>query len=384
MQKKQKIVIYGGTFDPPHKGHFALIKAALKTLAPSVIYVVPGFRSPFKETPCAPFSDRAEMLRAGLKDAGLGRRTHVKIHPYEFKRGRLTYTWQTAEFFRKAHPGAELYLLMGSDCLETFHRWKNYRRILASVRLVVGARDGFALKNPRGLPYIKLKGRFPLIASAELKVRLFSGQVQPGLCESVSDYITRRGLYLTSLRRRAAKLMTAQRFVHTIAVTRLALALAVKYGADTKRIALAGLLHDIARDRTPQYLAAYAARTRLKAPALKETLSEAPILLHAYVGAEIAKKRFGVKDSEVLRAIRNHTLGSPSPGLIDKILYVADLAAADRSFPEAAMVRKQAFRELGAAYAAANYVKLVCAFRTGKWIHPESVKVWNKLSEKNN
>jgi len=384
MKEKKKIIIYGGTFDPPHKGHFALIKEAVKTLNPSVVYVVPGFRSPFKETPCAPFKDRAEMLRAGLKAAGLGRGTCVKIHPYEFKRGRLTYTWQTAEFFRKAHPGAELYLLMGSDCLETFHRWKKYRRILNSARLVVGVRDGFALKNPRRLSYIKLKGRFPLIASAELKVRLFSGQGQPGLGKNVFEYITRRGLYLTGQRRRAAKLMTAQRFVHTIAVTRLALALAVKYGADTKRTALAGLLHDIARDRTSRYLAAYAVRNRLTAPALKETLKEAPILLHAYDGADIAEKRFGVKDKEVLSAIRNHTLGSPSPGLIDKILYVADMAAEDRDFPEAVVVRKLAFRELGAAYAAANYVKLVYAFKTGRWIHPESVKVWNKLSEKNN
>ncbi len=383
MEDKRIIVIYGGTFDPPHKGHFALIKAALEELDPFAFYVVPGFRSPFKDVPCAPFADRAAMINAGLKSSGPELRKRVTVHPFELERGRLTYTWQTVAFFRKKHPGAELCFLMGSDCLETFHCWKNYRRILASVRLVVGAREGFPLKNPRGLPYIKLKGRFPLIASAGLKAGLFTGTPQPGLLKSASEHIARRGLYLAGLRQKAAGLMTAARFVHTLSVTRLALDLAAGYGADPERTAVAGLLHDIARDRGPRGLAAYAVKNRLKVPALKETMRAAPILLHSYAGASIAENKFGVKDREALNAIRNHTLGSASPGLLEKIIYVADLAACGREFPEAGMIRKLAFRDLDAAYAAANYVKLVYAFGTGGWIHPRSIRTWNNLSEKN-
>ena len=304
MRDKVRIVIYGGTFDPPHRGHFALIKAALKTLDPSVLYVVPGIRSPFKEAPCAPFSDRAAMLKAGLKSAGLGRETRVRVHPYEFDRGRLTYTWQTVSFFRKRYPGAELYFLMGSDCLESFHHWKHYRRILAAAGLVVGARQGFAVINPRGLPYIRLKGRFPLIASTRIKAGLFSGQARTGLCKSVSKYIARRGLYLAGLRGKAAKFMRPARFAHTLSVTRLALDLAAQYGADPEKTAMAGLLHDIARDHSPRGRAAYAAGNRLKVPAFEATLREAPVLIHAYAGAEIAEKQFGVKDRETLNAIR--------------------------------------------------------------------------------
>ncbi len=383
MNDKPKIVIYGGTFDPPHKGHFALIRAALTTLKPAVLYVLPSFRSPFKATPSALFCDRAAMLKTGLESAGLGRGTRVRVHPYEFNCGRLTYTWQAASFFRKKHPGAELYVLMGSDCLEAFHLWKNYRRVLASARLVVGAREGFPLRNPKNLLHIRLKGRFPLIASTELKAGLFAGAAQPRLFKSVSGYIIKKGIYLAGLRRRAAKLMTAERFIHTVEVARLALELAGKYGADPEITAVAALLHDIARDRSPRGLAVYAVKHRLKIPALKETLIEAPAILHAYVGADIAEKKFGVKDRSALNAIRNHTLGSVSPGLIDKIIYVADFAAGGRDFPEAGVVRKAAFKNLAVAYAAANYVKLIHAFRSGRWIHPEGVKVWNNLSGKN-
>ncbi|HBB67499.1 MAG: hypothetical protein A2X28_00935 [Elusimicrobia bacterium GWA2_56_46] len=381
MENKRRIVIYGGTFDPPHKGHFALIRSALKTLRPDGLYVVPAFRSPFKGLPCASFSERAAMLRDGLKSAGIGRDERVKIHPLEADRGRLTYTWRTVSFFRKEFPGAELLFLMGSDCFETFHRWKNYRRILGSARLVVGAREGFPLKNPEKIPYTRLKGRFPPAASTGLKMGLFAGFDQPGLFKSTRKYISAHGLYAAGLRREAARGMTRARVDHTRAVTLLALELAVKYGADPEKAALAGILHDAARDLGPRGLSARARGNRLKVPAFRETLRKAPIILHAYAGADMAAKKFGVKDPVVLKAIRSHTLGSSSPGLLDKIIYVSDLAADGRDFPEADRIRELAFRDLDAAYAAANYVKLVYILKSGGWIHPESVKTWNNLLE---
>ncbi len=380
MKDKFKIVIYGGTFDPPHRGHFALIRSAIEELDPAVLYVVPALRSPFKELPCAPFRERAAMLSSGLNSAGLAKR--VKIDPCEFRRGRLTYTWRTVSYFRKKHPGSRLYFLMGSDCLETFHRWKNYRRILAGAALLVGAREGFPLKNPRGLPYVRLKGSFPHLASTALKTGLFAGFEQPGLFESTRKHIAARGLYFAGLRRGAAALMTPARFEHTRQTARLALELAVEYGADLHKTAAAALLHDAARDLGPRALTAYVLKAGLRVPALKETLEKAPLLLHARVGADLAAKRFGVKDRSVLRAIRSHTLGSVSPGLLDKIIYISDLAAADRAFPEARAVRELAFSDLDAAYAAANYVKLVHAFKAGGWTHPESVRVWNSLLKK--
>ena len=379
MEGTQKIVIYGGTFDPPHRGHFSLIRAAMKELDPALLYVVPGLRSPFKDLPCARYSERAAMLASGLKSAGLGGDARVKIDPYEVLRGRLTYTWQTVSYFRKKHPGARLYFLMGSDCLETFHRWRNYRRILTGARLLVGAREGFPLKNPRGLPYTRLKGSFPHIASTTLKTGLFAGFEQPGLFESTRKHIAARGLYFSDLRRKVAARLTPARFEHTRQTARLALELAVRYGADLQKTATAALLHDAARDLGPRALSAYVRKARLRVPALKETLQKAPLLLHACVGADMAAKKFGVKDRDVLSAIRSHTLGCVSPGLLDKIMYVSDLAAADRGFHEARAVRELAFIDLDAAYAAAAYVKLVYVFKTGGWTHPESVKVWNSL-----
>jgi nicotinate-nucleotide adenylyltransferase len=380
--EKQKVVIYGGMFDPPHRGHFALIKAALRELGPAVLYIVPGFRSPFKALPCASFRDRAAMLKDGLGAVGLGGDARVIIHPYEGERGRLTYTWRTVAFFRKKHPGAELYLLMGSDCLETFHRWKNYRRVMAAARLLVGVRKGSPPCPPRGLSCARLRGRFPAIASTALKNGLFAGGRPPGLLSGTAAYIAGRGLYLAGLRRALARRMTPERFSHTTGAARLALALAVRYGADPLKTALAALLHDAARDLSPRALAAYAVRARFKMPALKAALKYAPITVHPYAGAAMAEKNFGVTDRGVLKAIRAHTFGCAAPCLLDKIIFVADLAEDGRNFSEARRIKKMAFKDLDAAYAAAHYLKLSHAFRAGRWIHQESIKEWNRLLEK--
>lgn len=382
--KTQKIVIYGGMFDPPHQGHFALIKAALAALSPAALYIVPGFRSPFKGPPLASFRERTAMLKSGLRLSGLGGDERVSIDPYEAGRGRLTYTWRTVAFFRKKHPGAELYFLLGSDCLGSFHRWKNYRRIISSVRLLVGVRAGTPLVNPQGLPYLRLRGLFPKVASTGLKAGLFSGVRRSGLLPGTADHIECRGLYLAGLRRVLARRMTPGRFRHTMGTVRLALELALKYGADPEKTALAALLHDVARDLPPRELAACASRAGFKMPALRTALKNAPVSVHSYAGAEMAEKEFGVTDSEVLKAIRVHTLGSASPGLLDKIIFTADLAEPGRHFPEARRIRELALKDLDAAYAAAQYSKLSHAFRAGRWIHPESIKAWNSLLKKGN
>ena len=69
--KKRKIIIYGGSFDPPHKGHFKLLRAAIKEIKPDKVYVVAGWRSPFKNFPFASyrFSDFREKAGSCLRQS---------------------------------------------------------------------------------------------------------------------------------------------------------------------------------------------------------------------------------------------------------------------------------------------------------------------------
>jgi len=350
------VVIYGGSFDPPHKGHTALLRAAVRKMRPWRVYVVPAFKSPFKGTAPVPFFDRFRMLKLALKAAGLTR--GVKISRFEAGKKRVTRTFETIEYFRRLHPCSKLYFLLGSDCLAGFNRWKNSGRILNAAVLLAGARRGFQLKQHRGVPFERLQGVFPEISSTSLRAALLSGENSRYVEVPVMRHIEKRGLYFSRERRMLKKLLTPARYAHSLSVARLAAELAERHGEDPKKAALAGLLHDAARDFSDIRLVRYAVSKRLKVPCLKRIALHAPVLLHSYASAELARRRFGVRDKKVLRAISLHTSAAPRMDKLSTIIYVADLAAADRGFAQAKKIARLARRDLCGAFLKANYVKL--------------------------
>ena len=369
------VIIYGGSFDPPHRGHAALAAAALRQLRPAALYLVPGFRTPFKDFQPVSFGDRAALLRAALAAAGLAGRREIKISPFEADRRRVVYTWETVAHFRRLHPGAPLYVLMGSDCLAGFPRWRRPDYILANARLLVGLRPGYSIRKG-GAPFAALAGRFPEADSTAVRAALFLGRRPAQLRPGVLDAIGRRSLYLARERRLLRKALTPRRYAHSIHTAGLALELAAAAGVPQQQAALAALLHDCARDLPP------AAQRRLAGPRVCASLKEAPVLAHAWAGAELAKKKYGVTDPGVLEAIKYHATGAPGMGPLARLIYLADLANQGRGFREARLVRELARLDFPAAFEAANYVKLVYAFAGGGWVHPLSVGLWNSLQEK--
>lgn len=379
-EEKRPVIIYGGSFDPPHKGHLALAAAALRQLKPAALYFVPGFRTPFKDLRPVPFAGRKAMLQAALGAAGLAGRAEVKISSFEARRGRVVYTCETLEYFKRLHPGAPLYFLMGSDCLAGFKQWRRWRSVLKNAKLLAGLRPGHA--PGRGVPFTALAGRFPRVASTELRAELFLGGKPGGLHGQVLKLIEERGLYLGRERTALEKMITAGRFAHSLGSARLAVSLAPALGVPAQKAALAALLHDCARDLPVPALVGYSLKHAPRTPLLRTLIKEAPVLLHAWAGAERARKEFGITDPEILEAIRLHATGAPGMGPLARLIYVCDLAAPGRDFAGAALVRKLARGDFEAAFRAANYVKLVYAFSEGGWVHPLSISLWNCLQEK--
>ncbi len=182
---------------------------------------------------------------------------------------------------------------------------------------------------------------------------------------------------IEQIRREVKSWLSPERYRHTLAVERLAAALARRHGADEAAARRAALLHDLARRWSPSRLARHARGHRLPVPIPRGTPPS--VLWHGYVGADLAVRRFGERSRAVLRAIAYHTLGGARMGCLERVLYVADLAAGDRPFPEAARVRRLASRDLDAAMKAAVACKLAWAARQGKPLHPVSVRLWNEL-----
>ncbi len=139
------------------------------------------------------------------------------------------------------------------------------------------------------------------------------------------------------------------RYAHVVRVARLAERLAVRHGEAPERARLAGLLHDVARLYSAERLVSESTARGLAIDDFERTN---PIVLHAPLGAEIVRDRFGIEDPGILSAIRRHTLAAQGMSRLDTIVYLADALEPGRDFPEREGLEALAFDDLDRALAA--------------------------------
>jgi predicted HD superfamily hydrolase involved in NAD metabolism len=129
-------------------------------------------------------------------------------------------------------------------------------------------------------------------------------------------------------------------------VARFAERLAAAHGLDPRAAREAGLYHDLARLYPPERLLRECTARGL---ALDEFERANPIVLHARLGAELARELFGVDDEAVLSAIRKHTLGDRDMTALDDVLFLADALEPGRDFPQRAAFAARALVDLDGA-----------------------------------
>lgn len=113
-----KVLLYGGTFDPPHNGHMNNLRAALELVQPDRAIVMPAGIPPHKTASATPGALRLAMCACftALSPA-------VEVSDWEIRQGGRSYTVHTLEMLRARFPDAALYLSVGSDMLLSFQRW---------------------------------------------------------------------------------------------------------------------------------------------------------------------------------------------------------------------------------------------------------------------
>lgn len=136
----QSLLIFGGSFDPPHRGHFELPPMARDRLGFDWLMYMPVQRSPFKEqAPSATDDQRLEMLHVGLDSAD---RTSVSTIELHAAPGAPSYTIDSLRKIRSAlGPKVRHGLLIGEDQMHQFHKWKDARKIIQLAKPVVMLRD---------------------------------------------------------------------------------------------------------------------------------------------------------------------------------------------------------------------------------------------------
>ena len=167
-----RLGLYGGSFDPLHRGHLLVAQAALEELALDRLFFIPAAQSPFKPgSRPAPDAARLRMLRRSL--AGQSR---TEVHCDELTRGGVSYSIDTVNAFRARNPGAELFWLIGADHVPTLPQWREALALAEAVTFVVIPRPGqpqATLPPPWRLRHLR---GWPLgVSSSEIRDRVRNG-----------------------------------------------------------------------------------------------------------------------------------------------------------------------------------------------------------------
>ncbi len=194
-----KVAIFGGTFDPVHRGHLAVARAAARRFRLDRIYFVPADLPPHKQKrPITPFPHRYAMLALALAGE---RRLLPSAAEYAAGARRPNYTIHTVARFRRGlRRGDQLYLLVGADQFREMDTWYRARALLRAVEIIVATRPGSSLaegwkKLPVGARVLVLETHEP-VSATEIRRRAARGRRLGGLVpRAVEGYIRKTGLY---------------------------------------------------------------------------------------------------------------------------------------------------------------------------------------------
>lgn len=171
-EQGMRIGLYGGSFDPVHRGHLLVAQAAREEVGLDRIVFIPAMQSPFKPArQMAPAQLRLKMLRLAL--AG---RTDCEIDDLEIARAGVSYTIDTVREFRKRRPNDQLFYLIGADHVPLLPKWRESEALAAALEFIVIPRPGEPEASfPAGFRGRYLCG-FPLgVSSSQIRQRVQQG-----------------------------------------------------------------------------------------------------------------------------------------------------------------------------------------------------------------
>lgn len=149
------------------------------------------------------------------------------------------------------------------------------------------------------------------------------------------------------IKEKLSKKLSVKRFDHTIGVSYTAAAMAMRYGLDVDRAAMAGLLHDCAKYMTDDELIEKCTKYGIEC---SETELRNGYLLHAKLGAYLSKEKYGIEDEEICSAVRYHTTGKPAMSVLEAIVFTADYIEPGRKvLSNFKLIRSMAFVDLDEA-----------------------------------
>lgn len=190
-----RVGMFGGAFDPPHRAHVALARAAVAQLALDRLYVFPTGNAWHKARALTPAEHRLAMARLAFATL-----PQAQVDDRELRRTGATYSVDTLRELQAEHPGALLHLLMGEDQAASFTTWRDWQEVARlAVLCVAGRGSGQGVAALRALPGVRVETlELPQMpeSATDIRARLAAGQDITELVEpAIASYIESQHLY---------------------------------------------------------------------------------------------------------------------------------------------------------------------------------------------
>ncbi|MCY3958835.1 MAG: nicotinate-nucleotide adenylyltransferase [Chloroflexi bacterium] len=195
-----RLGVYGGTFDPVHRGHLAVARSVREAYGLSRILFIPARQSPLRDPPQASAPDRLAMVRRAIEEM-----PGFEASAIDIERPGPSYMIDTLTRLAGQYPDAELFLILGADAVGELPAWREADRILAAAQIIAVPRPGHAAEippevlalHPGADRRIHRLGMPPVdIAASRIRAARARGRsVDAWVPPAVAEYILARRLY---------------------------------------------------------------------------------------------------------------------------------------------------------------------------------------------
>ncbi len=393
----KRIAVMGGSFNPIHNGHLVAAEVVRQEFGIERVIFIPTGNASHKKSD--PMYNEHRYLMTVLATAA---NPNFEVSRMEIDRAGKSYTIDTiGELRKQCDDDCEIYFITGADAIDEILTWKDPEKLLSMCRFVAVTRPGYdktRLKATIDTINTKYKGNVEFleipalsISSTDVRNRVAVGKtIKYIVPEPVESYILKFGLYggrpsalkTDDINKKLLAVLTPKRFKHTRGVAQEAVRLAKRYGADTEKAYIAGLLHDCAKCYTDKEKIALCEKYNVP---LDDILFKQPDLVHSFLGAALAKAEYGIEDEDIINAIAYHTTGRKDMSLLEKIIYIADYIEPNReAFDGLEEIRKLAYEDIDKAVEFSLENTIGYNVNKKRIIHPLSMEALEYYREGNN
>jgi len=192
---KNRIGLFGGSFDPVHTAHLIIASVVVQEFGLEKLFFIPNYISPFKQNSSTSDIDkRLEMIKLSISGD-----KNFELSDFEALKRRTVYTYETVEYFKSIYPDHVLGLIIGNDSYRTINKWKNSSYILENTEIIIAERAEDTVIDPGHSKYkigvSRLCPRMNISSTMIRKMTADNLNIKYLVNEKVRQYIIGKNMY---------------------------------------------------------------------------------------------------------------------------------------------------------------------------------------------